>query len=290
MSSDLQPFRDLLGQHATLRIRRFGDPGAFLVREGAPEDAPTLLLPRREVPEGAVEGDEVPVFVAMDSENRPIATAVAPKLTLGEVAFLRVTECSEFGAFADWGLPKELLVPFAEQTVKPREGESYPIALYVDNSGRLAGTMRVSECLATTSTGFSRGDWVEGEAWRVEPGLGLFVIVQRGLVALLPAHEPHSLVRGQAARFRVAHVHPDGKLELSLRAPAYEEMGSDAEKILALLQQPGAPRVGDKSDPDQLRALFGLSKKAFKRAVGRLLKERRVDVDAEGFVRVLPPG
>ena len=288
MSSDLQPFRDLLGQHATLRIRRFGDPGAFLVREDAPDDAPTLLLPRREVPEGAVEGDEVPVFVAMDSENRPIATTVAPKLTLGEVAFLRVTACSEFGAFVDWGLPKELLVPFAEQTVKPREGDAYPVALYVDNSGRLAGTMRVSECLATTSTGFSRGDWVEGEAWRVEPGLGLFVIVQRGLVALLPAHEPHSLVRGQSARFRVSHVHPDGKLELSLRAPAHEEMGADAEKILAVLQQPGAPLVGDKSNPDQLRALFGLSKKAFKRAVGRLLKERRVDVDAEGFVRVLP--
>jgi len=107
-------------------------------------------------------------------------------------------------------------------------------------------------------------------------------------VGLLPPHEPQSLSRGQAARFRVTQVLPDGKIELSLRGHAHEEMEGDAERILQFLQRPGAPKLGDKSDPELIRKLLGLSKKAFKRAVGRLLRERRVDVDEQGCVRVLP--
>jgi uncharacterized protein len=281
------PFHDLLGRFATLEIRRFGTPGAFLAQKDTGPDAPTVLLLGPEIPQGAAPGDELQVFISLDSEGRPLATTKIPKLALGEVAFLTVTACSEFGAFVDWGLPKELLVPFAEQTKELRVGEAQPIGLYLDNSGRLAGTMRVSEILAKTSTGFERGEWVEGEAWRQDPEIGLFVIVERGLVALLPKHEPHSLARGQAARFRVAHVHPDGKLELSLRGHAHEEMEGDALAILEVLKKPGAPKLGDRSDPGQIRALFGLSKKAFKRAVGRLLKQRLVDIDDAGHVRVL---
>jgi uncharacterized protein len=129
---------------------------------------------------------------------------------------------------------------------------------------------------------------VEGEAWRQDPEIGLFVIVERGFVGLVPRHEPHTLSRGQAARFRVTHVFPDGKFELSLRGHAHEEMESDGDKILQFLKRPGAPKLGDKSDPEQIRRLFGLSKKAFKRAVGGLLRERLVDIDDQGFVRVLP--
>ena len=269
-----------------MEIRRFGSPGAFLVEKGAALDAATLLLLGPEIPENAHEGDEVAVFVTLDSEGRPLATTATPKLGLGEVAFLTVTACTDFGAFVDWGLPKELLVPFAEQTRKLRVGERQPIGLYIDNTGRLAGTMRVTELLDTSSA-FVLGEWVEGEAWRDDPDIGLFVIVQRRFVGLVPQQEPHTLSRGQAARLRVTRVHPDGKIELSLRGHAHEEMADDAQKILQLLKRPGAPKLGDRSDPGQIRALFGLSKKAFKRAVGRLLRERLVDIDDQGHVRVL---
>jgi predicted RNA-binding protein (virulence factor B family) len=281
-----QPFHDLLGRFATLEIRRFGSPGAFLVEKGAALDAPALLLLGPEIPKDAREGDEVAVFVTLDSEGRPLATTATPKLGLGEVAFLTVTACTDFGAFVDWGLPKELLVPFAEQTRKLRVGERQPIGLYIDNTGRLAGTMRVSELLDTSSA-FVHGEWVEGEAWRDDPDIGLFVIVHRRFVGLVPKQEPHTMSRGQAARFRVTHVHPDRKIELSLRGHAHEELADDAQRILQLLKRPGAPKFGDRSDPEQIRALFGLSKKAFKRAVGRLLRERLVDIDDQGYVRVL---
>jgi uncharacterized protein len=282
------PYRDLLGHVVTLPIRRFGPPGAFLALDALDADdrrsnAPVLLLPGSEVPEGAKEGDELEVFVYLDSEDRPIATAGAPKLALGQVAFLAVTDVTPFGAFVDWGLPKELLVPHAEQTRDMRVGQRHPVGLFVDASGRLAGTMRVSELLREKGE-FELDEWIEGEAWRKEPGLGVFVIIERRFVGLVPASEPHALSRGEAARFRVANVLPDGKIELSLRGHAHEEVENDAQKILFTLGQPGTPKVGDRSSPEQIRVLFGLSKKAFKRAVGRLLKERAVALDGEGFL------
>jgi uncharacterized protein len=290
MSLAAQPFSSLLGRFATLEIRRFGSPGAFLVEKGAGADAATLLLIGPEIPENAREGDELAVFVTLDSEGRPLATTKVPKLELGEVAFLTVTACTEFGAFVDWGLPKELLVPFAEQTKEVHVGELHAIGLYVDNTGRLAGTMRVSELLSTTSGAFTRGEWVAGEAWRDDPEIGLFAILERRFVGLVPKHEPHALSRGQAARFRVAHVHPDGKVELSLRAHAHEELENDGRKILDLLKRPDAPKLGDRTDPEQIRALLGLSKKAFKRAVGRLLKQRLVAIDDQShLLRVVAP-
>jgi uncharacterized protein len=280
-----RPFQDLLGRFARLQIRRFSPSGAFLARPDDGPQAPTILLLGPEIPEGAREGDEVEVFVCLDSEARPLATIQAPKLALGEVAFLRATACTSFGAFVDWGLPKELLVPFAEQICPVHEGELHPIGLYIDASGRLAGTTRVSELLKTSGGNFRRGQWVKGEAWRYEPDIGLFVIVERQFLGLVPKHEPTRLDRGQAAEFRVVHVHPDGKLELSARGLGHEEMDSDGEKILALLRGPKPPKLGDHSSPEQIRELLGVSKKAFKRAAGRLLKQGRVSADEQGNLR-----
>lgn len=281
----------LLGCSATLRIRRFGTAGAFLALPDAPPSAPTLLLLGPEIPAGAREGDELSVFVYLDSKGRALATTRKPKAALWEVAFLRVTACTEFGAFVDWGLPKELLVPFAEQTTELDVGERQPIGVILDDQGRLAGTQRISEMLDTHAHEFHVDQWVNGEAWRHDPEIGLFVIVERRFVGLVPREEPHALARGDAARFRVSNILADGKLELSLRAHAHEQLGADAEQILARLSAPSAPAVGDHSSPEQIRDLFGLSKKAFKRAVGRLLREGRVELDAQGIVRprLLPP-
>jgi predicted RNA-binding protein (virulence factor B family) len=272
-----------------LEIRRFGNSGAFLAEVDSEPDAPTLLLLGREIAEGAGVGDRVRAFVYQDSEARPLATTTVPKLALGEVAFLRVTSLTGFGAFVDWGLPKELLVPFAAQTRELHEGERHPIGLYLDDRGRLTGTMRVTEMLGTKSQGFGQDEWVNGEAWRKDPEIGVFVIVERAFVGLLPVDEPHSLGRGDAASFRITSILPDGKMELSLRAHAHEQLEEDAQRVLAVLQRPGAAqlRVGDGSTPEQVRDVFGLSKKAFKRAVGRLLKLRAVEITPAGYVKAL---
>jgi predicted RNA-binding protein (virulence factor B family) len=260
---------ELIGRRATLAVRRFGSPGALLAVNANQE----VLLIGSEIPEGAKVGDEIDVFVYLDSEARPIATTRTAKLEIGEVAFLEVTEVTRFGAFVDWGLAKELLVPFAEQTAEMRVGSRYAIGLYLDTSNRLAGTMRVSEMLDVERAEWREDEWVEGEAWREDPEIGLFVIVERAFVGLVPRTEPHALSRGEAARFRVTNVLPDGKIELSLRGHGHEELANDGRKILDVLARAGAPKVGDKSSPEEIRAVFGLSKKAFKRAVGRLLKD-----------------
>lgn len=274
-----------LGRFARLPILRFGGPGAFLALD--PDDArpgaPVVLLPGAEIPDGAKEGDELSVFIYLDSEHRPVATLKAPILELGEVGFLTVSDVTGHGAFVDWGMPKELLVPLAEQTAPMKKGERYAVGVVVDRTGRLGATMRVAEMMKERGK-FAAGEWVTGEAWRNDPEVGLFVIVEHRYVGLVPRTEPHALSRGESARFRIANVLGDGKIVLTLRAHAHEEQEGDAKRILDVLRR-SAPKVGDKSDPKEIRRLFGLSKKAFKRGVGKLLKDRAVEIDASGFLK-----
>lgn len=166
-SETARTIADLLGRHVALKIRRFGSPGALL----AVNESEEVLLLGAEIPEGADIGDELDVFVYLDSEARPIATTREARLELGEVAFLEVTELTRFGAFVDWGMPKELLVPFAEQTADMRLGSRYAIGLYLDDSGRFAGTMKVSEMLDRArheghghDVQWNLDEWVDGEA------------------------------------------------------------------------------------------------------------------------------
>jgi predicted RNA-binding protein (virulence factor B family) len=275
------PIHDVLGRRIRLAIRRIAAPGAFL---GDIE----VLLPTKEIPTGVRPDDELDVFIYLDSDDRPIATTLAPLVARDEVAFLEITAITDIGAFADWGLGKELLIPFAEQSRDLAVGERQPIGLYLDKSGRLAGTMFVSDMLAARPRRAALNEWIEGVAWRNDPDIGLFAILERSFVGLVPASEPHRLERGEAATFRVAHVQPDGKLVLSLREQAYKARASDGEAILAVLARPNAPRIGDRSDPETIRELFGLSKKAFKRAVGGLLKAGLVRIDPDGYVVRLP--
>jgi hypothetical protein len=275
--------RHLLARVVDLVVARVEAPGAFLAI--APDDERVILLPGVEVPAETRAGDTLSVFIHLDSEDRPVATLRTPALTLGQVAFLVVKDITRFGAFVDWGLAKDLLVPLAEQTRELRVGDRHPIGLIIDDTDRLAGTMRVSEMLRAKPT-CEVGAWVAGEAWRNDPATGLYVIVDRAYVGRVPRDEPHTLSRGESARFRVTHVHPDGKIELSLRGAAHEELESDARKILEVLATTeSASKIGDHSSPEAIRKAFGLSKKAFKRAAGRLLKERLVDIDRDGFLR-----
>ncbi|HKP58770.1 MAG TPA: S1-like domain-containing RNA-binding protein [Polyangiales bacterium] len=216
----------------------------------------------------------------MQSEPPPPPPVLDSALEAGDVAFLTVTDVTPIGAFVDWGLPKQLLVPFAEQTRELSVGDRIPVGVYVDNTGRFAGTLKIRELLATDGE-FHLDEWVEGEAWRNEPEVGLFVIVERRFLGLVPASEPHTLTRGERANFRIARIHDDGKTELSLRRQVHEQMATDAERVLERLRRDDTPKLSDRADPDLIRALFGLSKKAFKRAVGRLLKDGTVSLDAD---------
>jgi predicted RNA-binding protein (virulence factor B family) len=276
------PHPELLGRTLTLHVQSISPSGAVLGVADA-DRGTAILLPKGEVPPGTRLGAEIPVFVTLDSDDRPVATTRIPKLQLGEVAFLTVAATTDIGVFVDWGLPKELLVPFREQTRDVAVGDRHPVGLFLDKTGRLAGTMRVSEMLRATPV-VAVDEWVAGEAWRTDPAVGLFVIVERRFVGLVPASEPTALARGEAAMFRVTRIRADGKFELSLRGKAHEELADDAQHVLAILRA-HAPAVGDRSPPAAIRALFGLSKKAFKRAVGRLLKERAVTLDEQGCVR-----
>lgn len=279
-------FDDILATTVDLPIKRIGSPGAFLdVSAYDTRPDATVLLLGPEIPEGAKVGDVVRVFLYLDSEARPLATTRRPLVERGLVAFLEVTQTTHFGAFVDWGLAKELLVPFAEQTAETRVGRRYPVSVSLDPTGRLIGTMKVTEILRASSLKLAAGDYVEGEAWREEPRLGVFVILDRRGVGLLPASEPHDLVRGDRARFRVSRVLADGKIELSLRARPEEQVEKDAAAILAHLDRKGAPPIGDHAHPEDLRAWVGLSKKAFKRAAGNLLKQRVVELDDAGHLR-----
>ncbi|MBA3503267.1 MAG: S1-like domain-containing RNA-binding protein [Myxococcota bacterium] len=286
------PIVALLGRRTSLPIRRIVSPGALLAVDplDPDPDADVILLPGAEVPRDAHIDDRIDVFVYLDSDDRPIATTREPVLELGQATFLEVTAVTPIGAFVDWGLAKELLVPYAEQSKELYVGEHQPIGLYLDKSRRLAGTMMVGDLLGLPPRRVARDEWIPGEAWRNDPEFGLFVILEKSFVGLVPASEPHRLQRGERAEFRVAHVQPDGKVVLSLRKHAHEELAADAEKIFRALSRPDAPRVGDRSDPELVRELFGLSKKAFKRAVGSLLKARRVTIDDSGCVVVRRPG
>jgi len=274
-------YEELLGRTVVLPVLRITPPGAYLETADDPEASQPILLPTREIPDGTEVGDELEVFVYLDSEDRPIATTTRPKVELGEIRFLRIRDTSRFGAFADWGLPKDLLIPFQEQTSDLAPGDVHAIGLVLDRTGRLSGTMRVREMLMYGGE-FERDEWVEGEAWREEHGIGVFCIIERRYLGLLSADEPHNLRRGQTAKFRIQHVLPDGKLELSLRGHGHEELERDAQHVLTRLRRPGAPSVGDHSSPEQLRSLFGLSKKAFKRAAGRLLRSGLAHLDRAG--------
>jgi predicted RNA-binding protein (virulence factor B family) len=221
---------------------------------------------------------------AVSSASR--AETNTPILALGQVGFLEVKDEVDFGVFVDNGLAKELLVPFAEQTCEMRRGQRYALGVLEDRQGRLIGTQRVAEMLRAIPP-YQVDDWVKGEAFRREPKLGVFVIVEKQYLGLLPESEPHELTRGMSASFRVSQVLPDGKIQLSLRRQVKDEMEADADRVLERLVR-AYVRVSDATEPEVIRALFGLSKKAYKRAVGRLIKRGRVRLDAEGYVVLVP--
>lgn len=267
-----------LGEKQKLEIVKTVDFGVYLAVPGMGiEDR--VLLPRKQVPQGAEIGTQLEVFLYRDSSDRMIATTTQPKLEMGQVARLRVAEVSKIGAFLDWGLEKDLLLPFKQQTWRVKEGDTPLVTLYVDKSNRLCATMNVYPHLKLQSP-YKKDDRVTGQVYEISDNFGAFVAVDDCYSALIPRREMYGDVKpGDMVNARVTDVREDGKLNLSIREKAYLQIGEDAERIMALMESYGGVLpFTDKASPERIRAEIQMSKNEFKRAVGNLLKSGKIEI------------
>lgn len=271
-----------LGKMQKLMVVRQTTAGAYLSPQG--NLAQEVLLPKGQVPMEIGESEAIEVFIYKDSEGRLTATTTRPKLTLDEIAFLRVKEVNELGAFLDWGLPKDLFLPYGEQRIPVKEGHEYMVGLYIDNSDRLSATMQIYDFLRTDSS-YRMDDWVTAIVYDLENDLGALVAVDRKYSALIPKSELITDLRlGQILEARIVRVREDGKLDLSLRDLPGRQLDKDAEMILTELKNSGGfLPYNDSSSPAAIRVQFGLSKGSFKKAVGRLLKRGIIKLDKDGI-------
>ncbi len=263
-----------LGEKQTLTIDRFKEFGAYLS-----DGDQSVLLPAKEVPKDAKVGDEIEVFLYKDSSDRLIATVKEPALVLHQVGLLKVRETGKIGAFLDWGLPKDLLLPFHEQTRRVKTGEEVLVAPYIDKTGRLAATMNVYHYLEQDSP-YQKDSKVKARIYQTSDNFGVFAAVDDRYSALIPKREAQSDLRiGDVVEARVTSVLPDGRLNLSVREKAYMQIEKDAELVLKVIgEYDGVLPFDDKVSPEIIQREFGLSKNAFKRAVGHLMKEGRAEI------------
>lgn len=266
-----------LGKKQTLEIVSEKNFGVYLAESENPDEK--VLLPIKQVPAGAVKGDCLEVFIYRDSSDRLIATTAEPLITLGETAVLTVKENGKIGAFLDWGLEKDLLLPFREQTTKVKEGHSYLVMLYKDKTGRLCATMKLYHHLKNDSP-YKKDDKVKGTVYDTSKDFGVFVAVDNKYSALIPRREcKRDLTVGTEIEARVTAVKSDGKLDLSIRDKAYLQMTEDADMVYALLDEyEGVFPFTENSPAEIIARETGLSKNAFKRAVGQLYKAGKVDL------------
>lgn len=263
-----------LGERQVLTVVKKVEFGVYL---GSDEER--VLLPKKQVPEEIEVGDPIEVFLYKDSSDRMIATTREPKITIGKLAVLEVVDVGRIGAFLDWGLEKDLLLPFKEQTTKVEKGDRCLVSLYIDKSGRLCATMKVYPLLRTDPP-YKTDDTVQGTVYEVSREFGVFVAVDNKYSALIPRREVYGrMYPGQKIEARVAAVKADGKLDLSIRHRIPEQMDADAQKIVERMEKSGGVLpFTDKADPERIRDELGMSKAAFKRAVGRLLKQGKINI------------
>lgn len=268
-----------LGKKQVLTVVKKVDFGVYL---GSEEER--VLLPKKQVPEDIEPGDPVEVFLYKDSEDRLIATTNEPKLELGKLAVLEVADTGKYGAFLNWGLEKDLFLPFKQQTAKVEKGDKCLVTLYIDKSERLCATMKVYDVLRKDSP-YQKDDHVKGIIYDKSDEFGLFVAVDNQYSALIPKKEAYGkLYIGKEIEARVTAVKPDGKLDLSVREKIPAQMDKDAELVWQkICDYGGELPFTDKADPEIIKREFNLSKNAFKRAVGRLLKEGKIKIQEKSI-------
>lgn len=272
-----------LGEKQVLKVIKTVEFGVYLAEEGNQEEK--VLLPAKQVPEGAGVGSELEVFLYRDSKDRMIATTKNPLLEMGGVARLKVAEVAKIGAFLDWGLEKDLLLPFKQQTYRVKAGDTPLVSLYIDKSNRLCATMNVYPNLRQDSP-YEKDARVSGQVYEVSDNFGAFVAVDDIYSGLIPKKELYGEIKpGDVVDARVTEVKADGKLNLSIREKAYLQIGEDAEKIMELIESyDGVLPFTEKASPEVIRRETNMSKNEFKRAVGNLLKNGKIDI-TDGKIR-----
>ena len=268
-----------LGKKQTLTVVKTVDFGVYLAEKDDKEGKDSVLLPAKQVPAGTKAGDELTVFIYKDSKDRLIATTREPMLQVGQTAVLKVSQVTRIGAFLNWGLEKDLLLPYHEQTTRMQEGKDVLVALYIDKSQRLCATMKVYHYLSTR-TPYVVGDQVKGRVYEISGNFGVFVAVDDKYSALIPAREAAGKYRpGEILDLRVTEVKEDGKKNVTDRQKAYLQIEEDAESVLSVIDEfAGVLPFDDKASPEVIKREFGLSKNAFKRAIGHLLKEGKIEI------------
>lgn len=268
-----------LGKKQELVVVKKVDFGVYLGETENAEADERVLLPKKQVPGEVTQGDKVLVFVYKDSSDRPIATTKEPVFQLGQTAVLKVAEVGKIGAFLNWGLEKDLFMPYKQMTKRVKEGDECLVALYLDKSSRLCATMKVYHYLKTNSP-YVIGDEVKGRIYEVSEQFGVFVAVDDCYSGLIKKQEAQGEYKiGEIANFRITEVKEDGKLNLSAKQKAYLQLHEDAEIVVRVIEEfAGVLPFDDKTSPEVIKREFGLSKNAFKRAVGHLLKENKIEI------------
>lgn len=274
-----------LGEMQTLQIVKKVEFGIYLAESQAAEER--VLLPAAQIPDGKRIGESIEVFIYRDSKDRMIATTNTPLLKMGEVVRLRVADVNRYGAFLDWGLEKDLFLPYKQQTFRVKQGDTPLVSLYIDKSGRLCATMNVYPWLFTDSP-YQREDRVCGCVYETSPEFGAFVAVDDKYSALIPKKELYGDIKiGDTITARVTAVKEDGKLDLSVREKAYLQIEKDAEKILGIMESfDGVLPFNDKASPEVIKRETGMSKNEFKRAVGHLLKSGKIEIKEKSIKRI----
>lgn len=269
-----------LGKINTLTVDRRADHGLYL--SGGPED---ILLPNKYVPEGTEIGDKIDVFLYLDSEERLIATTEKPLAEVGDFAWLRVAWVNNFGAFLDWGLMKDLFVPFREQKMKMQKDHSYLVHVHLDpETYRIMASAKVERYLSEDYPPYHGGDEVDCLIWQ-KTDLGFKAIVDNRFAGLLFDDEIfRQLHSGDRLKAYVKQVRPDGKIDLSLQKKGQRAVEDFSDVLLRHLQTNGGHSpLGDKSPAEEIYAVFGVSKKVFKKAVGDLYRRRLITIAADGL-------
>lgn len=275
-----------LGEQQELVIVKTVDFGVYLA-SSSQQSEERVLLPVKQVPADSKIGDILKVFVYRDSNDRLISTVRTPKLVMGQVAELTVVQVTKIGAFLDWGLEKDLFLPYKQQNRKVNPGDKVLVSLYIDKSNRLCATTNVYTSLASNSP-YKKDDRVTGRVYEISSNFGAFVAVDNKYSALIPKRELYGNVTvGEDIEARVAGVLEDGRLNLSIREKAHLQLNKDCDELLKILDSyDGVLPFTEKADPEVIRRETGMSKNEFKRAVGHLLKNNQI-VIKEQIIRKL---
>lgn len=269
-----------IGEFNELEVLKETDFGVYLI-----SDEDEILLPKKYVPEGLAVGDKINVFIYKDSEDRLVATTITPKAKVGDIAYLEVKDTNRYGAFLDWGLEKDLLVPFSEQKMKMVAGNKYFVKVYFDEkSKRIAATSRINKYISKEVSDLKEGEEVDLLVYKFTE-LGVSVIINSKYMGIVYKNDIFIRIDvGDKLKGYISKIREDGKIDVSIRKRGFNKVIESKETILQKLQETnGFLPLTDKSSPEEIEDALEMSKSAFKKAIGMLYKQRKIEITDSGI-------